>query len=341
MKNKIEQPVLTIAIPTYNGAKTIKDMLNILLPQVDKRVEVLISDNCSTDETPEIIASYKIKYPFIKYVRNSKNLGADGNFLQCMQMANGKFTMLLSDDDILVENALENILSFLENNLELSLIFLYTVSFSDKYIDIQHCTFLKKYSKKPEKNICTRDKKEFINYVGRQWGFTSSFAWNTKRAKSIKNPEQFFNTYWLQSYIHILCSSRSSDLLGIISEPCIAAGGYGIIGNYDSAQVEGIFYKRMLDFAVKKAGYNARQLEKLWIWKVCYLASRTIIKERAIGVHVTSEKTLFEVCHKYIYAWVHLFPIFLIPRPVCNIILTVIRRKQGRKFTSYVNRPTE
>mgnify|MGYP002436757548 len=52
MKN---QPVLTIAIPIYNGERTIKNMLDILMPQCNEKIEVLVSDNCSTDSTPNII----------------------------------------------------------------------------------------------------------------------------------------------------------------------------------------------------------------------------------------------------------------------------------------------
>ena len=48
MKN---QPVLTIAIPIYNGERTIKNMLDILMPQCNEKIEVLVSDNCSTDST--------------------------------------------------------------------------------------------------------------------------------------------------------------------------------------------------------------------------------------------------------------------------------------------------
>ena len=44
-----ESTLLTIAIPTYNGARTIGNMLDILLPQINDQVEVVIVDNCSTD----------------------------------------------------------------------------------------------------------------------------------------------------------------------------------------------------------------------------------------------------------------------------------------------------
>ena len=64
MKN---QPVLTIAIPIYNGERTIKNMLDILMPQCNEKIEVLVSDNCSTDSTPNIIKEYQNKWGNISY----------------------------------------------------------------------------------------------------------------------------------------------------------------------------------------------------------------------------------------------------------------------------------
>lgn len=332
--------LLTIAIPTYNGSRTIRDMLNILLPQVDKRVEVIVSDNFSTDSTIEIIREYIEQYPFIQYVRNDKNIGADGNFLQCMRMATGKFTMLLSDDDILVENGLSKILSFLEKNQDISLAYLYTISFKDKYHNINECDIFKEWSRKPNEDIITTDKKKFISYVGRQWGFTSSFLWNTDRFKLIQSPEDFYGTFWLQSYIHILCSDKADDKLGIIAGPCIAAGGYGIIPNFDAYEVEVISFKKMLDFASQKAKYDSKQFTKLWLWKVCYLLKRSIIKEKAVGKSMTSIAKVFDRLKFYPYAWIHLFPYLLFPSWLCKIILKIVRFKQNRNFISYVNRPT-
>ncbi|MCD7890146.1 MAG: glycosyltransferase family 2 protein [Oscillospiraceae bacterium] len=246
--------VLTIAVPNYNGARTIRSMLDIMLPQCTEEVEVLISDNCSTDKTPQIIAEYKEKYPFIRTIRNSENIGADGNFLQCMQMAQGKWTMLISDDDIIVEGAVDKILTFLKSNSEVTLAYLSTVSFKDRYVDISSCSYFKKRSKKINQDYITTDKKRFFSYIQRQWGFTSCFLWKTERFKDMKNPQQFLNTYWLQSYVHIECSKNSTDELGLISGPCIAVGSYGAIGNYDVAEVEGVYYKKMLDYAVMRGG---------------------------------------------------------------------------------------
>ena len=77
MMSSMEEKLLTIAIPTYNGEKTISDMLELLLPQVDDRVEIIISDNCSTDDTYDIINKYIIlqkeygqpMYYFLHYIQ--------------------------------------------------------------------------------------------------------------------------------------------------------------------------------------------------------------------------------------------------------------------------------
>lgn len=335
------RPLLTIAVPTYNGSSTIKNMLDVLLPQLDpNNIEIIVSDNCSTDDTPAIIKKYQERYKFIKYKRNEQNLGADGNFLQCMQMAKGKYTMLISDDDIVTEIGVSRIIDFLNKYSDVSLAFLYTVGFKDKYIDISHCHKYKKQSKEITHDICTTDKKEFFDYIRRQWGFTSSFLWNTDRCKSIENPEQYFGTYWLQSYIHILCSDNKNDKLGLISGPVIAAGEYGIVNNYDLAEVEGIYYRKMLDYAIQKAGYDRKQLYDFWKWKVCYLGSRSIILEKSSGIMITSKKKLFKIMYRYPYAWLHLFPSFVIPNAICRLGIKMLRKRQGRQYLSYINRPT-
>ena len=116
------EPLLTIAIPTYNGSRTIRNMLDLLLPQCNAQVELLISDNCSTDNTEQIINEYKSKWTYIEYHRNETNIGPDANFLQCMQMARGCFTWLVSDDDIVMEGAVEKVLEYLSKHKDVGLV---------------------------------------------------------------------------------------------------------------------------------------------------------------------------------------------------------------------------
>ena len=190
------KPVLTIAVPTYNGAKTIRSMLDLLLHQVDERVEVLISDNSSTDETPQILMNYQKCWPFIRVIRNEKNIGPDANFLSALRLAKGNFVLLLSDDDILIEDSLAGILDFLEHNPDLTLAYLHTVGFHNEYRGKEHCITP---GRKVNESFQTTDKKRFMEYAGFYWGFMSSFLCSKKEFDKIENPERFFGTYWLQS----------------------------------------------------------------------------------------------------------------------------------------------
>lgn len=75
------RPELTIAIPTYNRLNTLKKSLRKALEySKGKDIEIFVSDNASTDGTKEYINSLKKEYPRLKYYRNEKNLGLDGQF---------------------------------------------------------------------------------------------------------------------------------------------------------------------------------------------------------------------------------------------------------------------
>ena len=332
----MDNPILTIAVPTYNGSKTIEDMLDILLPQVDERIEVLISDNCSTDSIPQIIKKYKESYPQIRYIRNKTNIGPDANFLNALNMAQGKYVLLLSDDDILIEKSLVNILDFLENNQDLTLVYLHTVGFHNKYTGVENCI---RPGREVEKNICTKDKKAFMEYAGFYWGFMSSFICSKACVDRINNPEDFFGTYWLQSYIHILCSADNEAKLGVVKGPCIAAGAYINLANFDTSLVDGVYYRKMLDFAVEKAGYDKKQLDELYINRLCILGKRAVIKEKAAGIRKTNVKRLFDCTKKYPKAWIRLYPCLIIPAPICKVVITSYRKFRKADGNIRINRP--
>ena len=113
---------LSIAIPTYNGSRYVREALDSIISQlgyIDEEIEIVVSDNASTDKTPEIIRDYQNKYPFVKYFRNEENLGADRNFDLAVRRSTGEYVWLFSDDDRLRSGAIKKVLSVLKqyNNL--------------------------------------------------------------------------------------------------------------------------------------------------------------------------------------------------------------------------------
>ncbi|MDA8388209.1 MAG: glycosyltransferase family 2 protein [Nitrospiraceae bacterium] len=113
------RPLLTLAIPTYNRASCLDECLAHICPQVDgigKDVEILVSDNNSPDETGGVVDKYISAGAAIRYVKNEENMGPDRNFLQCFRMAQGKYLLILGDDDILLEGSVKKILGVLEKD---------------------------------------------------------------------------------------------------------------------------------------------------------------------------------------------------------------------------------
>ena len=89
-------PKVSIGIPTFNRADLLRRSIESALGQDYPNIEVLVSDNASTDETPAICQGLGDR---IKYFRQSINLGPLTNFSKVLEMASGEFFMWLGDDD--------------------------------------------------------------------------------------------------------------------------------------------------------------------------------------------------------------------------------------------------
>lgn len=111
------RPLLTLAVPTYNRSGCLRELLSVLVDQLrdEPRVELLISDNASTDDTPAVVQNFVARGLRIRCIRNQENVGADANFLQCFEQARGKYVWLFSDDDVIIPGGLTKILKYCED----------------------------------------------------------------------------------------------------------------------------------------------------------------------------------------------------------------------------------
>lgn len=97
--NETNAPLVTIGIPTYNRADgNLPLAIDCALAQTYPNLEVVVSDNCSTDHTPALLS--QVTDPRFRYVRQETNLGANGNFNACLQTAKGDYFLLFHDDDL-------------------------------------------------------------------------------------------------------------------------------------------------------------------------------------------------------------------------------------------------
>ena len=116
MSNK---PLLSICIPTYNRSSYLEKTLDSIINQngFDNRVEIIISDNCSTDDTRDLCLKYSEKFHNIKYFCNDSNI-ADRNFALALSRGTGILRKLINDTLLFNGFTLEYFLELIDKENE-------------------------------------------------------------------------------------------------------------------------------------------------------------------------------------------------------------------------------
>lgn len=110
------KPRVSIGLPIYNGEKYLKEAIDSILAQTFIDFELIISDNASTDRTPQICQAYANKDLRIRYYRNEKNLGAAFNFNRVFQLSSGEYFKWASHDDIITPDYILKCVDVLDKN---------------------------------------------------------------------------------------------------------------------------------------------------------------------------------------------------------------------------------
>lgn len=126
--NTNERPSLLVSVCmiTYNHESYIAQAIEgVVSQQVNFSLELLISDDCSTDRTKAICVAYQQKYPaIIKLIDREQNVGMNMNFIDTLKRCKGKYIALCEGDDYWIANdKLQKQIDFLENNQNFSICF--------------------------------------------------------------------------------------------------------------------------------------------------------------------------------------------------------------------------
>ena len=109
-----EEDMVSIIMPSYNTASYIKESIQSVLNQTYTNWELIIVDDCSTDETEEVLAT--ITDSRIKYFKNKENSGAAISRNKALREARGQWIAFLDSDDLWLPNKLEKQINFMKNN---------------------------------------------------------------------------------------------------------------------------------------------------------------------------------------------------------------------------------
>jgi glycosyltransferase involved in cell wall biosynthesis len=115
-------PLVSICIPTYNYERFLPEAIASACAQTYRDVEILVSDNCSTDDTPRLAAAMVRGDPRIVYHRNEHNLGMVANFNRCLELAAGRYVKFLCADDALAPECVARMVEILEARSDVALV---------------------------------------------------------------------------------------------------------------------------------------------------------------------------------------------------------------------------
>lgn len=117
-EGRIPATRVSVGVPVYNGANFLAEALDSILSQTFESIEVVISDNASTDATADICRAYAQRDKRVRVVRNRENIGAAPNYNQVFRLSRGEFFMIANHDDIHEPTFIEKCVAVLDENQE-------------------------------------------------------------------------------------------------------------------------------------------------------------------------------------------------------------------------------
>ena len=110
----INFPRVTVGMPVFNGDQFLRKSIESVVNQSYRNIEIIISDNCSTDKTKSICLDYAARDKRIRYIRQLKNYGSINNFVALISEARGEYFMWAGADDFLDENWIASLVKICE-----------------------------------------------------------------------------------------------------------------------------------------------------------------------------------------------------------------------------------
>ncbi len=320
--SKPDTPLLTIAIPTFNRA----DLLDLCLSQICKqltvgrpRVELIVSDNNSTDNTKEIVDKYISRGFGIRYVKNQENTGPDRNVFQCFDLASGKYVLIFGSDDVLLDGSIDTILNIL-NNGEYGIIYLNSYGFFNDFLKEKpkrKCLF---------KYIVYNDVDRFIQKVNIMFTFVSANIVNKDMVDKSINFSDYLNTNMPQTVW--IFSAVFNAKRNMCVEELMVAAKQSNTGGYPLAKVFAVNQNKVFDLFIKRGiskSYfrilNAKLLQNFFPYHI--LNAR---RSGSKGGFFREDyfEVLRPVYHDFFSFWFFAVPAIKLPLPLASIWVNLI-----------------
>ena len=282
--------VLTICIPTYNRANKLNECLTRIFSLAkSEEVEVIISDNASSDNTQEVAKSWMKKHKNVSYQRQEKNMGPDVNFDSVLRKVQTKYALLLGDDDLLPEGFLEYYIPELTGK-------------DYSFVKVGHYDELKR------KKVYQRSEADnFILDVGVFVTFMSTMVFNIEVLKATKDVREYFGSSLYQTKLMFECIT-TSDLPILLDESYTIITGPNDHVNYSISHV----FIYQLNRIIKSCDFKYRTRRKMIKGSIKFYNGWVKHYKRSGYKLLLHFKDLL-IIMSYLYGWFTTIPLLCIP----------------------------
>jgi abequosyltransferase len=325
MKNYL----LTICIPTYNRAHMLGPLLNRLRDRIvdsglTSTVQILVLDGGSQDHTPQLLKSAA----GITYFRRGQRVGIDRDILKCVELADGKYCWLFSDDDDFAPDAIDYVVDFLEKNQDLTGVFCNRIPY-DSFMEKPVSEVVNWPGNTLNTDKLYTKKSECFSGIGMDFGFISSQIVNRSAWQRVVSSCEFSDlttTYYLM--VHIIGKMMEKPFKWFyISKPLVKQR----TGNDSLLISKGVIHRQTIEhenfdriirlhFHIESAEYRR------FFLKMVRRLPRVIANLKAQELRFNDQTKLLKLYYRkyrhYPDFWFAAVPIFLLP----NFIFKAIKK---------------
>jgi glycosyltransferase involved in cell wall biosynthesis len=313
----VDNKILTIAIPTYNRANYLKLCLNQIFNQIQpfrRFIQILISNNCSNDNTESVVFFFINQGYEIEYIKNNENIGANKNVYQCFRLAKTKYVLIFGDDDVILDNKLPLLINILLHN-DVGIVNFRGFGYKNNYI-------LEKPKNDNRMVYFYNNNNDFVRRINIELSFISGNIINKTLFDHKINPEVLKSTNLIQlSWVFSVLNNSKNNLF---LDSFIIASKSDNTGGYQLCDVFGTKFNIISNYLIKK-GISKNYFKIInqqnlicffpyWIYKLRLEQSKSFI-------HEDFYNTLFPIFKKSILFWLVTFPIIKFPLKIARLVL--------------------
>jgi len=323
---------ISLCIPTYNRAPQLQELLDSIACQIgyELPVEIVISDNASTDDTPAVVERYRAAGMPIVYEILPENMGFDRNIMNSVERASGEYCWLCGSDDILEPGAFAKVEAALRDNPVVAGLSVGSQGYNS---DLSQTIFVNDHiSTEFAVDTVLAGREQIIGSIGAWMGFISSLV--VRRSLWLDAAHGSDVTPYLRGYIHLYLVARMLDERS--TWLCVPDRLVGCrIGN-ESFKPKDEFARTRLDIV----GYDLAFGDVLGRNDAAYHQAMAKVAGFYIKTHFLTAKmagassrywwqaipTSLSYYWRYPIFWTRILPIALMPRTAMLVVRSIFRR---------------